>query len=104
MALSPDGATAYVADSQVDTVYTVDIASAKVVKTLDVTNPSGLAVTPDGKRLYVANLAPNTVTVVDTATNTASATIPVGEAPLRVSVSPTVPTSTSPTGTAAPCR
>ncbi len=95
VALSPDGATAYVsnwggrrpgeqdrtansagAGIDVDehgipcsgTVSKVDLARRKVLAHVEVgLHPSGLAITPDGSRLYVANASSDTVSVIDTA-------------------------------------
>ncbi|WP_256332130.1 MULTISPECIES: YncE family protein [unclassified Streptomyces] len=46
--------------------------------------PQGIALTPSGARAYVANRGSNTVSVIDTATNTVTATVPVGDAPIGV--------------------
>src|SRR5262249_42312843 len=42
----------------------------------------GVAVTPDGSKVYVANPTDDNVAVIPTATNTVTATIPVGKAPI----------------------
>lgn len=44
--------------------------------------PYGIAVTPDGKYVYVANSMDSTVSVIDTTTNTAIATVNVGNWPV----------------------
>jgi YVTN family beta-propeller protein len=51
--------------------------------------PRGLAVAPDGKRVYaVSNFLNYSVTVIDTATNTVAATIPLGNYPTDLVVTP----------------
>jgi YVTN family beta-propeller protein len=74
LALSPDGATAYVALRTLKMVVTIDVASRTFTgRPIDITGGSGrflgmpydLAVSPDGAFLYVSN-GYDKVTVVDT--------------------------------------
>ena len=55
-----------------------------------------MAITPDGKHVYVANNSDGTVSVITTATGAVSATIPVGNGPLRVAICPTPSTPEGP--------
>jgi YVTN family beta-propeller protein len=51
----------------------------------------GVAVSPDGSKVYITNqvdTAASTVSVIDTATNTATATIPVGQEAAGIAVTP----------------
>ncbi|MEU2113529.1 beta-propeller fold lactonase family protein [Streptomyces sp. NPDC019507] len=95
----PPGIYAYVANNVSDNVSVIDTATNTVAVTIPVGDGSrGVGVTPDGTRVYVANLssdtvsvidtATNTVSVIDTATNTVTATVPVGNLPFGVAVTP----------------
>ena len=75
IAVSPDGAQAYVAMTNVDRVAVVELVGApKVIGGLDLrlfprgpfgTQPDALALSHDGKRLYVALAGLNAVAVID---------------------------------------
>jgi YVTN family beta-propeller protein len=89
VAVSPDGAFAYVTNSASDTLSKIDTATSKVVATATVgSDPRGVAVSPAGNLAYVANTASNTVSRIDTATNTVLATVDVGTSPRDVTMSP----------------
>lgn len=82
VALSPDGTTAYVANTLDGTVSVVKLdrsanpPAAQVVATLKVgTEPYGVAITPNGQKVYVTNARSNSVSVIDTASNSVSKTI-----------------------------
>ena len=47
-----------------------------------------MTLTPDGKHAYVANIDDGTVSVITTATGEVSATIPVGNIPVTLAVTP----------------
>lgn len=79
----PDGARAYVADFNSNTVSVIDTASNTVVATIPVGDgPYGITFLPDGSRAYVSNYDGHSVSVIDTASNTVVATIAVGNGPL----------------------
>ncbi|MDX2169627.1 MAG: YncE family protein [Deltaproteobacteria bacterium] len=81
VALSPDGATAWVANYADDTVTAIDTASDSAVATVAVGDgPVGLAVTPDGAEVWVTNRLAGTVTILDAATRAATGTIDIGAA------------------------
>lgn len=81
--------TAYIANSDDNTVSVIDIATNLVTATIAVgSSPFGVSVSPDGNKVYVANNNSNTVSVINTANNTVTATIAVGNQPIGISVSP----------------
>jgi len=84
VALSPDGATAYVAVGAADEVARVDLNRMAVTGRLAVgREPRGLAATPDGKRLLVGNARSRSVSVVDAAAWAVERTIPIDGDNLR---------------------
>jgi YVTN family beta-propeller protein len=101
VAFTPDGTLAYVTNTNDNTVSVIDTARNKVVATIPMGNaPVAVAITPDGTDpyerdnhrhqplAYVTNSADNTVSVIDTASNTVAATIPVGNQPIGVTITP----------------
>jgi YVTN family beta-propeller protein len=90
VAVSPNGARAYVVNSFGGTLSVINTATNTVTATIPVSNnPRAVALSPDGTRAYVTNSASNDfVAVIDTATNTTITTIPVGGIPNGVAVSP----------------
>ncbi|MFM2352664.1 MAG: hypothetical protein RLZZ608_70 [Actinomycetota bacterium] len=89
VAITPDGANAYVVNGSSNTVSVISTATNTVTATIPVgDSPSGIAITPDGTTAYIPNAFSNTVSVVTTATNTVTATIPVGEAPTDIAITP----------------
>ena len=79
-------ATAYVTNSEDDTVTPIDVDTNTPGAPIPVGDyPWGVAVTPDGATAYVANSGDDTVTPIDVATNTAGAPIPVNDDPGLVS-------------------
>jgi YVTN family beta-propeller protein len=89
-ALAASGWTAYVADSQGNTVTQIDTATNTPIGTAIPVGgqPLGIAITPDGKTAYVTNSTDNTVTPISTATNTPGTAIPVGKSPRGVAITP----------------
>lgn len=79
VAISPDGATAYIANNLSKSVSVVSTATNTVTATITVgTYPIGIKVSPDGSTVYVSNRGSNTVSVISTATNAVTNTIAVG--------------------------
>ena len=81
MAVSPDGAYAYVTNSFSDTVSVINTAATPTptptptptVATIPVgSGPSSVAVTPNGAYAYVTNGVSNSVSVISTAHTTAN--------------------------------
>ena len=78
IALTPDGAYAYVSNVGSNNVSVINTSSNTVVATVPVGNqPNSIAITPDGAFTYVANYLDSTVSVIQTSTNSVVATIPV---------------------------
>ena len=89
VAVSPDGATVYVANNGDNSVSVIDTVTSTVTDTVTVgTSPWSVAVSPDGATVYVANDGDNSVSVIEAATNTLVDTISVGGRPHSVAVSP----------------
>jgi YVTN family beta-propeller protein len=84
VAVTPDGSTVYVANTNDTNVSVIDTATNTVIGSpIRVGfDPEGVAVTPDGSKVYVANELSNTVSVIATATNMVIATIPGFDAPV----------------------
>jgi YVTN family beta-propeller protein len=98
VAITPDGARAYVA-LRSGSVVVIDTRTNTVIGSPIPAgfSPSAIAVTPDGNRVYVANqgitgTVPGNVTVIDTATNTPGPPISVGGAvninPVAIAITP----------------
>lgn len=97
VAVHPDGALAYVANSGDRTVSVVDTIFNRVVGVITLDEfggapqplvPRGIAVSPDGNRLYVSDGAGNRLFVIDTTANhVIVGIIPVGKKPYGVAVS-----------------
>ena len=88
VALTPDGRSAYIADSGSDDVSVIDTRSKGIVRIVPTGRfPAGVAVTPDGRSVYVANEASADVTVIDTRSGAVEATIPAGAGPFDVATS-----------------
>ena len=89
VAITPDGAFAYVANGSSNNVSVIATASNTVVATVAVGNfPADVAITPDGAFVYVTNQFGADVSVIATASNTVVATVPVGTFPTDVAITP----------------
>ncbi len=93
VALSPDGATAYVTNSGSDTLSVVDTVTSQVTGSITVgQNPAIVAFGPKGAHAYVTDLeassANGALSVIDTATDKVSSTIPLGHLPLGLAIGP----------------
>lgn len=87
VAITPDGATAFVSDQSAGSVTPIDLASGQPGPPIPVgSSPSGLAVTPDGKMLYVVDSGSNAVTPISTATRLPAAPIAVGSTPYAIAI------------------
>ncbi|WNV82976.1 beta-propeller fold lactonase family protein [Umezawaea sp. Da 62-37] len=89
VAISPDGAQAYVTNGRSNTVSVLDTESKRPVATVVVgARPSGVVFGPDGTRAYVTNFDSRTVSVIDTAQRRVIATIPTGTGPSGIAITP----------------
>jgi YVTN family beta-propeller protein len=89
IAVTPDGAQAYVANQVDNTVSVVSTATGAVTATVVVgRSPFGVAATPNGAQVWVANELDNTVSIIDTATNHVIGTFSAGAGANAVSFSP----------------
>jgi uncharacterized protein (TIGR03437 family) len=88
IAITPDGAFAYVANCGGD-VFVIDTSTNKVATKFPAgACPTGVAITPDGTRAYVTLDNANAVAVIDTSSNTVMTKIPVGAAPGGIAITP----------------
>src|ERR1019366_4659748 len=82
VAITPNGKTAYVVNTFLDTVTPIRTATNTADKPIKVGSfPWDIAITPNGKTAYVVNNGSGTVTPIRTATNTAGKPIKVGLTP-----------------------
>ena len=81
--VSADGKTAWSAHSQDGGVSVIDLASKKVIHTIDVgtKRSNRIKLTADGKSALISDLDAGELVVLDTATRTVSKRIPLGKAP-----------------------
>src|SRR5216684_8872391 len=76
VAITPNGAFAYVANFNSNSVSVIDTATNNVTGTVSVgTGPSGVAITPNGAFAYVTNYTSASVSVISTTTNAVVATV-----------------------------
>jgi YVTN family beta-propeller protein len=88
-AVTPDGARAYIANTNSNNVSVINTSTNIVLATIPVgTDPFGIAISPDGTKAYVTNTGGHNVSVIDTSTKKVTATVPVGNSPSGVAVTP----------------
>jgi YVTN family beta-propeller protein len=86
VAITPNGAFAYVTNNANNTVSVINTATNTVTATIPVgTNPIDLAITPNGAYVYTTGVY---VAVINTATNTVTATIPIGSQAWDIAITP----------------
>jgi YVTN family beta-propeller protein len=89
VAFTPNGAFAYVANQNSNSVSVINTTTRTAVATVSVgVNPWGVAITPNGAFAYVTNQASNSVSVINTATNSAVGSVSVGPNPTGVAITP----------------
>jgi YVTN family beta-propeller protein len=91
MAITPDGARAYVSIPSLNKVSVIATATETVTTSISLPNPQWVAISPDGTRVYVTTDGPgflDNVSVIDTTTNTVIATVAAGRGAEDVAVSP----------------
>lgn len=88
--VSPDGRSIWAAHSQDGGVSIIDIATKKVVATLDLKTgrSNRLKFTPDGARVLISDLNAGEVVVVDVKTHEVVKKIPVGKSPEGILMAP----------------
>ncbi len=80
VAITPNGAFAYVTNYNSNSVSVIDTATNTVTATVTVgTGPWGIAITPNGAFAYVTNYTSHNVSVISTTTNAIVASVPVGD-------------------------
>ena len=89
IAITPNGATAYVTNSLGNTVTPINLRGSVHTSETPITvgsGPSAIAITPNGATAYVSNFNSNTVTPIDLATHVARSPIHVGPGPWSIAV------------------
>src|SRR6266849_7651759 len=89
VAITPNGAFAYVANFNSNSVSVIDTATNNVTGTVSVgTGPWDIAITPNGAFAYVANYTSASVSVISTTTNTVVASVAMGSPAWGVAITP----------------
>ena len=98
IAITPDGANAYVTNQRANSVSVISTASNTVIATIAnavaFNQPTGIAVSPDGTVVFVANKAANSVQTFAAGTHVMGAAIPINVAnaaasgPTGIAISP----------------
>jgi len=92
IAISPDGKTAYVADTMNGTVIPIDLATKAAGTPISVGSassfPLSIAITPNGATAYVVNAQDGSVVPIDLSTATAGTPITIGTNALYVAIAP----------------
>lgn len=88
--VSPDGKEIWAANAQDGTISIIDLASKKVVETLDadVKGANRLKFTPDGKLVFVSTLGGPNLSVFDSATRKAVKRIKIGRGAAGIQMQP----------------
>lgn len=89
VAVSPDGARAFVVNMRSASVSVIDLASRTKVRDVPVgAEPEGVALSNGGRRLWISDRKGNEVHIFDAATLRQIARLPTGATPIRVAISP----------------
>ncbi len=122
LAITPDGKTAYAANSgglpqargqpPPGSVTPIRTATGTALQPVKVgsgggSGPDAIAITPDGETAYVPSYSPGTVTLIRTATNTALKPIKAGTYPVAIAITPDSKTAyvvNNESGTVTPIR
>ncbi|HXN21327.1 MAG TPA: cytochrome D1 domain-containing protein [Candidatus Dormibacteraeota bacterium] len=88
--VSPDGKEIWVANAQDGTISIIDVASKKVVQTLDANlrGANRLKFTPDGKLVFVSTLSGPDLTVIDAATRKNVKRVKIGRGAAGILIQP----------------
>jgi YVTN family beta-propeller protein len=85
---SPDGAWAFVSNTDSDTVAVIDLRSGAVKLLNAGAHPQGGVFSPAGDRLYMSAMNDNQIAVIDVKTQTVTGKIPTGKGPARLAITP----------------
>jgi YVTN family beta-propeller protein len=89
VAVTPDGALAFVANIGSGSVTVVDLGERRRIGTIETgAGAEGIDVTPDGSEVWVTNRQADTISVIDVSTLEISRTLPSAEFPIRATVTP----------------
>jgi YVTN family beta-propeller protein len=89
VAVTPDGARAFVANIGSGTVTVVDLESGAKLTDLETgEGAEGVAVSPDGREVWVGNRGADTLSVIDSASLEHKARVPCPGFPIRVAFTP----------------
>jgi YVTN family beta-propeller protein len=82
IAITPDGTKVYVVGTLSDNVSVMDTRSHRIIATIPIMHPFGMAITSDGKQVYVGGEESDeglcgTVSVIDTVTNRVTESISI---------------------------
>jgi YVTN family beta-propeller protein len=89
VAVTPNGATAYVLNYGSSSVTPVNVSTGLAGKAVPVgSEPDAIAITPNGATAYVANFGSGTITPITIATGKAGAPIKVGTHPCAIAITP----------------
>lgn len=89
IALSPDGAFAFITHPDIGLLTRLDVRTQKVAATAHLGGqPFGIAAAPDGTTLYVGDWSGDRVVRVDARTLAVTGALPVGRAPAHLAIDP----------------
>lgn len=89
VAVTPDGARAFVPNLADGTVSVIDLARGSLVKIIETApGAEGVAVTPDGTEVWITNRAAGSISIIDAASLEVLETIACPGFPIRCAVTP----------------
>lgn len=89
LALTPDGSSAYVANSEAHSVSVINTGTNTVTATVQVGfDPVDVAIAPNRATAYIADALADSLTVLNTATNQVVTNLPVGFLPVKTAITP----------------
>jgi YVTN family beta-propeller protein len=89
IAVTPDGARAFVANIGSGSVTVLDLAEGKRLRSVPTgKGAEGVDVTPDGREVWVTNRAADAISVIDAETLTVVAEVPCASFPIRIAILP----------------
>jgi len=89
VAVTPDGARAFVSSIGSGSVTAIDLADGSILAQIATgAGAEGIAVTPDGREVWVGNRAADTLSVIDAEWLEVRATLACADFPIRVEITP----------------